>query len=262
MDIIDLSEETKQEYCCCLEEWSEEMRDGVRRKECWIDSMRDKLGLRVKLARNDQGITAGMIHYAPIEYSWAEGDNLYFVYCIWVHGHKNGRGDMRKQGAGSALLKSAEEDVKSLGGNGLVLWGLSIPIFMPAGWFKKHGYRKVDRNGISLLLWKPFNKDAAPPHWIKEKKTPESKPGVVTVTALNHGWCTGTDGMIERARAVCDEYGDKVSYREIDTSRKDAVYEWGLTDALFVDSKNIYRGPPLTEIQIRKAIDKKVRKLI
>jgi hypothetical protein len=132
MDIVNLSEYNRNDYFICLEEWSDEMKDGVCRKECWYNAMREK-GLRVKLALNDQGVVAGLIHYAPIEHSWVEGENLYFVYCIWVHGHKKGRGDLRKQGIGSALLSAAEDDVINLKANGLVVWGLLLPFFMRAG---------------------------------------------------------------------------------------------------------------------------------
>ena len=65
MDIIDLSENTKEDYLICLEDWSDEIKDGVCRKECWYNNMQEK-GLRVKLARNDKGVVAGMIQYAPI----------------------------------------------------------------------------------------------------------------------------------------------------------------------------------------------------
>ncbi|MFH0756846.1 MAG: GNAT family N-acetyltransferase [Bacteroidota bacterium] len=202
-----------------------------------------------------------MIQYAPIEHSWVEGEDLYFVYCIWVHGHKKGRGDLRKKGVGKALLRAAEEDVKRLQSNGLVVWGLLLPFFMRAGWFRKQGYRKVDRNGISVLLWKTFSEEARPPRWIRAKKKPERIPGKVVVTALANGWCSGTNGMIERAKKICNELGDKVVFREIDMSSREAVREWGLSDGLFVDNRNIYKGPPLPYEKIRKTIEKEVRKL-
>jgi N-acetylglutamate synthase-like GNAT family acetyltransferase len=260
MDIIDLSDNTRKDYFTCLEEWSGEIKDGFYRKECWYNSMREK-GLRVKLVRNDAGVVAGMIHYAPVEYSWIEGKDLYFVYCIWVHGHKKGRGDLRKRGVGTMLLRAAEDDVKRLQAKGLVVWGLLLPFFIPARWFKKHGYRKVDRKGISELLWKTFSDDASPPRWIRAKKKPELVPGKVTVTALVNGWCSGINGMIERAKRICDEFGDKVIYREIDTTSEAAIQEWGLPDGLFVNDKNIYRGPPLSYEKIKKIIGKKVKKL-
>jgi len=260
MEILDLTEETRMDYFTCLDDWSDEMKDGVCRKECWYNSMQGK-GLRVKLARNDDGVVAGMIQYAPIEHSWVEGEDLYFVYCIWVHGHKQGRGDLRNHGVGKALLRAAEEDVKKLRSNGLVVWGLLLPLFMRARWFKKHGYRKVDRDGISVLLWKIFSEDARPPRWIRAEKKPGLVPGKVVVTALANGWCSGTNGMIERAKRICNEFGDKVVFREIDMTGREPVREWGLSDGLFVDDRNIYRGPPLTYEKIKNAIEKKVRKL-
>jgi N-acetylglutamate synthase-like GNAT family acetyltransferase len=258
--IINLSDETRKEYFTCLEEWSDEMKDGVCRKECWYNAMRQK-GLRVKLALNDSGLVAGMVHYAPIEHSWIDGEDLYFVYCIWVHGHKKGRGDLRGRGVGTALLKAAEKDAKKLQTKGLVVWGLLLPFFMRAGWFKRHGYKKVDRKGISVLLWKPFSDDASPPRWIRAKRKPERVPGKVVVTALANGWCSGINGMIERARRISSEFGDKVVFREIDTSNRAAVHEWGLSDGLFVNEKSIYNGPPLSNEKIRKIIWKKVRRL-
>ncbi|MGQ1785942.1 GNAT family N-acetyltransferase [Saccharicrinis sp. GN24d3] len=260
MDIVDLSDKTRGDYFTCLEEWSDEMKDGICRKECWYNTMAKK-GLRVKLARNDAGIIAGMIHYAPIEHSWIEGENLYFVYCIWVHGHKRGRGDLRKRGVGKALLRAAEEDVKNLKAKGLVVWGLILPFFMRAGWFKKHGYKKADRKGISVLLWKTFTENASPPQWIRAKKKPKPIPGKVVVTALSNGWCSGINGMIERAKQISGEFGDQVIFREIDMNSRAAVREWGLSDGLFIDDRNIYKGPPLSSEKIRKIISRKVKKL-
>lgn len=256
--IIDLSQETKSDYFSCMEEWSDEMKDGVCRKECWYNGMQEK-GLRVKLALNDAGVVAGMIHYAPIEYSWVEGEDLYFIFCIWVHGHKKGRGDLRKRGVGTALLQAAENDARSLHTKGLVAWGIRLPFFMRSGWFKKHGYRKVDGKGVSELLWKPFTDNAFPPRWIKAKRKPDLAAGKVVVTALANGWCSGINGMIERARRASSEFGDKVIYREIDTSSRATVREWGLSDGLFVNDRNIYNGPPLSYEKIKKIIGKKVK---
>ena len=50
MEILDLTEETKTDYFTCLEDWSDEMKDGICRKECWYNNMQEK-GLRVKLDR-------------------------------------------------------------------------------------------------------------------------------------------------------------------------------------------------------------------
>ena len=38
-----------------------------------------------------------MIQYMPIEHSIFEGENLFAVLCIWVHGYKEGVGDYQKK---------------------------------------------------------------------------------------------------------------------------------------------------------------------
>ena len=43
------------------------------------------------LTVDDNGKVGGMIQYIPIEHSFAEGKDLYFMNCILVHGYKKGR---------------------------------------------------------------------------------------------------------------------------------------------------------------------------
>ena len=59
------------------------------------------------------GQVGGMIQYGPIKHSFASGNDLYFIYCIWVHGYKQGRGDFQKKEMGKALLRAAEDDAKT-----------------------------------------------------------------------------------------------------------------------------------------------------
>ena len=110
-------------------------------------------------------------------------------------------------------------------------------------------------------MWKTFNDKAMRPRWIKGTKKPEPLPGKVVVTALAHGWCTGTNGMIERAKRICEEFGEKVVFREIDMSDPENIREWGMSDGLFVDGKNIYKGPPLSYDRIKAIIGKKLKRL-
>lgn len=106
MKIIDLSPEFENLYFCCLEDWSDEMAEAGDHKACWYQKMKDK-GLRVKLAQADNGNIGGMIQYLPSEYSFIESTDLYVVLCIWVHGHKKGRGNFSKTGNGKSLIKGS-----------------------------------------------------------------------------------------------------------------------------------------------------------
>lgn len=262
MEIIDLPHEYERLYFICLEDWAEEMKEAGDHKELWYNKMKDK-GLRVKLALDDNGEIGGMIQYIPIEHSFAQGSDLYFINCIWVHGYKKGRGNFQKKGLGKALLKAAENDVKTIGAKGIAAWGIPLPFWMKASWFRKHGYTKVDKQGFlgQVLLWKPFTGEAIPPKWIKQKKKPEMIPGKVTVTALLDGWCPAQNLVFERAKRAASELGDKVEFRGIDTFDREVFLEWGIADALFIDGKQVRTGPPPSYEKIRKLIAKRVKKL-
>jgi GNAT superfamily N-acetyltransferase len=259
MEIIDLNEKYRDTYFVCLEDWSEEIKEGGNHKEAWFERMKDK-GLRVKLAVDGEK-ACGMIQYVPIEHSFAEGKDAYFVHCVWVHGHKRGVGNYQKRGIGKALLRAAEEDAKSLGAKGLAVWGISMPFFMKASWFKKQGYAKVDKVGMQVLLWKPFADDALPPKWIREKKRPQKKEGKVAVTAFLNGWCPAMSMTFERAKRAASEFGDQVEFQDIRTIDRGTFLDWGIADALFIDGKPARTGPPPSYDKIKKKLAKRIKKL-
>jgi GNAT superfamily N-acetyltransferase len=256
--VVDLSPEHESLYFQCLEDWSDDMKEAGSHKENWYRRMKGR-GLGVKIALDAEGRVGGMIQYAPIEYSAAEGKDLYFILCIWVHGNKKGRGNFQKRGMGQALLRAAEDDVRKRGAKGMVAWGVRLPVFMRASWFKKRGYLPVDKLGGMILLWKPFGDGAAPPRWIREKKRPEPVENKAAVTVFLNGWCPVMNMTFERAKRAAAEIGDKVVFRSVDTFDRAAVDEWGIVDALFIDAKQMRTGPPPSYKKIHKAIAKKAR---
>ncbi|RJO66880.1 MAG: N-acetyltransferase [Myxococcales bacterium] len=261
MQIIDLPENKKDLFCLCLEDWSDEAKEAGPKRRQWLDRS-EKLGLRAKLAVDDNGAEGGMIQYGPIEHSHVDGSGLYFIYCIFVHGYKQGRGDFQGHGMGSALIAAAEQDAKRLGARGMAAWGIWLPFWMKASWFKKHGYRKADRQGMAVLLWKPFTDDARPPRWFpKTGKRPEPVPGKANITAFSSGWCMAQNLVYERAKRAAAEFGDKVAFREIDTAERSAVAEWGVADTVLLDGKDLQKGPPPSYKKIREAIAKRVARL-
>ncbi len=263
MKIIDLDEEHLQLYFACLEDWSDEIREAGCRKGVWYSRMKDK-GLRVKLALDDRGTVGGMIQFIPIEYSSAEGAGLYFINCIWVHGHKQGRGNFQGKGMGNALLSAAEEDARSSGAKGIAAWGLMLPFWMRASWFKKHGYEVADRVGIAALVWKPFSADAVPPRWVRQKAKPLPEPGKVTVTAFCNGWCPAQNIAFERARRAAQdpELRDRVVFREVNTFDREEFLRWGIADALFINRRQVRTGPPPSYAKIHRLIRKQADKIL
>ena len=260
MEIVDLTEKHLPLYLVCLEDWNDEMKEAGNHKALWYDKMKDN-GLRVKLALDDRGEVGGMIQYVPIEHSQAQGQGLYFVHCIWVHGYKQGRGNFRKLGMGKALLRAAEDDARALGASGTAAWGLILPVWMKASWFRKHGYKNAERIGLQQLVWKPFSPTAVRPRWIHEAKRPKAFPGVVTVTAFLTGWCPAQNIAFERARRAAAEFGNAVVFDHVDTTNNQTFQEWGMRDALFIDGKQVRTGPPPSYEKIRKIIANRVKKL-
>jgi GNAT superfamily N-acetyltransferase len=261
MKVIDLGDEHRELFACCLEDWSAEAREAGPRRTCWVERFL-RHGLRGKLAVDDDGTIGGMIQYLPIEHSTVDGEGLYFIPCIWVHGHQQGRGNFQGRGMGRALLEAAEADARSLGAKGMAAWGLWLPFWMKASWYRKHGYRTASRKGISVLVWKPFTQDARPPRWFMARRNPPGNVrGKVTVTAFVNGWCMAGNLSIERARRAAAAFGDRVVFREIDVSEHAAIAEWGRSDELFIDRKAVRTGPPPTYEKLRGIIEKRVRRL-
>ena len=260
MNVIDLPEEQAELYCHCLEEWSEEMREAGDLKRAWYVRMKDR-GLRVKVAVDETGTIGGMIHYGPIENVPVQGIGLYYIYCIWVHGYSQGRGNFQKKGMGSALLSAAEEDARQRGAGGLVAWGLSVPVFMRAAWFRKHGYVEADRNGAMRLLWKRFRDESAAPSWMKSERRPELQNGKVVVTSVVNGWCPAANLVHERARRASAALGPNVVFQTVDAFERNVGMEWGTSGALFVDRTPVRTGPPPSYEKIRSIIARRARRL-
>lgn len=261
MRIVDVDAATKPLFCQCLEDWNPEVLEAGDRRRRWFDRLAPR-GLRGKLALDDAGTPGGMIQYLPIEESTVDGEGLCFVTCVWVHGHRQGRGNFQGRGMGRALLATAEEDARARGATGMAAWGLWLPFWMRASFFRRHGYRTADRDGIASLLWKPFVADARKPRFFRRTAKPlDATPGCVNVTCFVNGWCSAGNLTAERARRVAGEMGERVVFREIDTSEHATVAAWGLSDALFVDGKQVMTGPPLSPDRLRRIVKKRLARV-
>lgn len=132
---------------------------------------------------------------------------------------------------------------------------------MRSKWFKKQGYIRADKNGVAELVWKPFSQAAVSPQFLKLKKRPTIEKGQVTLTCLRNGWCPAQNLSCERALKAAGEYQDKVKVVEVDTEIRRNLEEWGASDALFIDGKQINTGPPPTLKKLTKLLSASVKRI-
>jgi hypothetical protein len=163
---------------------------------------------------------------------------------------------------GSALLAAAEADARARGVKGLAAWGLALPFWMRASWFRRHGYRRADRRGIAALVWKPLAAGAEPPRWPDATgKRPDPVPGKVLVTGCLSGWCPAQNLAFERARRAAAPFGERVECRLVDTTDRATMLAWGESEALFVDARPVRTGPPPSEAKLAALLARRVRRL-
>ena len=260
MDIVDVGPEHVDLFCVCLEDREPSGREAGPHRRAWYDRAKGQ-GLGAKVAV-EGGRPVGMVQYLPRDQVLLEGaEGSFYVLCIWVPNFKDDRGNFQGKGVGAALLRAAEEDARARGGTGMVAWGIRIPAWMRASWFKRQGYRKADALGIVALMWKPFKEGVAPPRFVRGRKVPERIPGKVVVTSLHHGWCLAGNLTHERARRAASEFGDRVVFQEVTTSDLAVAREWGESDALFIDGRSVNIGPPPTYEKLRKLIARRAKRL-
>ena len=81
------------------------------------------------------------------------------------------------------------------------------------------------------------------------------------MTTFLNGQCPAGSIVHERAKRASEEFGDRVIFRTINTSEKEAMLQYGEKDALYIDEKKITTGPPPSYEKIYKVISKRVSKL-
>ena len=260
--IVELEKSDWPAFCACLTPEDATVQEAPAMKERWLET-RTHENFGAKLARLSNGAPAGMIQYLPIEESSAEGHDLWFIYCIWIPPkRRHPAGQQRARGIGKALLRAAEEDVRSRGAKGIAAWGGTLPLFMQSKWFKKCGYQACDRQGIMELVWKPFADDAVAPNWARTEErefspdTAARPGGTVSVAAYISGICPAMNAVYHRFARAAEEIGDAVRLETIDMTEPGPDGPRRQIDAVFVNGEEFPMGPPPSYRKIKAALRK------
>ncbi|MDD7377888.1 MAG: GNAT family N-acetyltransferase [Lachnospiraceae bacterium] len=211
MDFINMTiENLEQEHLCCIIR-SRKPHPGVEAKRQWLSDRLKEGHVFRKL--NAKGCC--FIEYAPLETAWVpiNGDNFYYIYCLWVQGEFKGKG------YGKELMEYCIADAKEKGKSGICMLGakkqknwLSNQAFA-----KKYGFEVVDitDSGYELLA---LSFDGTTPQFTENVKREKIENQELTI--YYDMQCPYIYQKIEEIEQYCETNEVPVRLIQIDTLQK------------------------------------------
>lgn len=211
MNFINLTTENlEQEHLCCIIR-SRKPHPGVEAKRQWLSDRLKEGHVFRKL--NAKGCC--FIEYAPLKMAWVpiNGDNFYYIYCLWVQGEFKGKG------YGKELMEYCIADAKEKGKSGICMLGakkqknwLSNQAFA-----KKYGFEVVDitDTGYELLA---LSFDGTTPQFTENAKREKIENQELTI--YYDMQCPYIYQKIEEIEQYCETNEVPVRFIQIDTLQK------------------------------------------
>jgi len=236
MKLVDVGSETESTFLRCLhDEVPEDPRVMLLRRR-WFDAHRDK-GLGAKVLVLETGEVVALCQYMPIERTHFIGKHLLAVLCICVHGYEHHVGNRQGNGYGRHILESIEAYARGRGFAGIAAWGMDFPHWNPVSFYEHMGYARVDKDGMAVLVWKPFCRGVSPPRLLRQVRRPVTGSERVSVMAFVNGWCTGACSQCIAAREAVRDLEDIVDHCEVNTSDPEVLHSWGICDGIYVNGE-------------------------
>ena len=134
-------------------------------------------------------------------------------------------------------------------------------MFSVSGFMDIHRELETSRGKAQVLLWKSFAPDAEKPAWFRPKKKPSKIKGSIEITIFRNGWCQVQNMASNRIKWAAEEFGDIVKITEYNTADRKTFLEWGISDGIFVNGKEVRTGPPPSYEKLKKIVGKQVKKI-
>lgn len=238
--------------------WREAMQPAMAVRKEWLKAMLLN-GLRVLVAleksedvlcsfsaRNRKirkliirgKIPKGLIEYAPIEFAPEPitGENSLFINCVWV------LPKFWNAGVARSLLERFIEDAKAYGGASVLAyegdkWFGYFP-YMPMNFFRKFGFREVDRDGSRVLLHLNLGGDGQP-RLIYPKIRTVGKSDKMVVDVLFNSQCPWSWWMADKVKRNMRKYGAVVN--TINTDDRKVIEEYGLSRGVCINGAPVIK---------------------
>ena len=159
-------ENVQEETLFCIKDIK---KPGFNSKRIWFEKQY-KLGLRMKILKDNADKMIGFIEYIPVINAWrpVTGNNYMFIHCMYVYPNKN-----KNKGYGSLLIKEAENAAKNEKMDGICAMTSKGAWISDKRIFENNGFVQVDHRGRFELLfkkWEPKAKDPELIDWTTNQK--------------------------------------------------------------------------------------------
>ncbi|MFX0104617.1 MAG: GNAT family N-acetyltransferase [Candidatus Hodarchaeota archaeon] len=258
----------KLDFICaiCLDpsvdqETQDLMEDGMDGRMSWIKKMMPK-GLEIlvalekpkqekihykwvgKMLHSDLAVHGqvpiGLLEYIPIEYALEpiEGKSTLFINCMWI------LPPFWSRGVGKALIESFIERAKQIGGGSVIAYdgdkwfGTSIN-YMPSSFFKKFGFKEVDKDGSRVLLFLDLG-TSEQPKFILTRKMDYSKGKESNLSIFFNSQCPWSKYMINTVKQGVEKYAN-INFNIVNTDSRELIQKLGISRGICLNGKPIIK---------------------
>ncbi len=195
-----------------------------------------------KMFHSDLGIKGkvpmGLLEYVPIEHALEpiNGTNSLFINCMWI------LPPFWSKGTGEALLKEFIEKAKTCGSGSVIAYdgdkwfGTSIN-YMPDTFFKKFGFREVDRDDTRVLLEIDLG-SVKSPKFIFPKTNEVNNSEILNLDIFFNYQCPWARYMINTIKNGVKNYSN-IRINCINTDSVDVVKRQGISRGIHLNGKLI-----------------------
>ncbi|MCK4477725.1 GNAT family N-acetyltransferase [Candidatus Bathyarchaeota archaeon] len=196
----------------------------------------------------------GFIEYYPVEDAPLNvvGEDAVVVPCM------NVKVNERKKGIGDKLLRACIEDTKNMGRKGLTVQATDWQNFMPRTFFEKYGFKNVTKSGPVNIFMKKFG-SVENPCWLTLLHKQKLVEGKLKIDIFHNDQCPFDWQNSERVKKIAREFGDRVVVNDFDTNKRENILKYGIVGAIIVNGEYLGAGPPLSEEEIRKAFQERLK---
>lgn len=222
-----------------------------RKKKFLLEKL--KRGGRAKIAYKENK-PVGFVEYYPIEDAPLNvvGRDIMIIPCM------NVKVNERKKGTGDKLIRACVEDAKNMGKKGVAVQATEWQDFMPKTFFEKYGFANVTKSGPINIFMIQFE-EVENPCWLTLLHKQKLVKGKLIIDIFHNDQCPFDWQNSERVKKIAREFGDHAVVNDFDTNKRENILKYGTLGATIVNDEYLGSGPPLSEEEIRKAFQERLK---